>query len=167
MVWIMMTAAGSTKTCMSLVIKHVTLPKATMRNKTHYMPRGLFLVSLSIILMMVSCGKETKESFDSSLLPGKWNSGTEYYRYDSDGTGVYWDSADDVHEEEAQAFKWSYDDSDNSLTLIHWMEMTQDWTVPRVYTIKQLDQSKLVYEDRFGETYSFDRITVTVPENEE
>lgn len=138
-----------------------------MHNKTHYIPRSLLFVSLALLITLVSCGKDIKKSFDSSLLPGKWNRGTEFYRYDTDGTGVYWDTADDVSEDEAQAFKWSYDDSDNSLTLVHWMEMTQDWTVPRVYTIKQLDQSKLVYDDRFGETYSFVRITETAPENEE
>ena len=51
--------------------------------------------------------------FDSSLLIGKWESDGEYYRYDADGTGVTWDTKEDVHEDEAQAFKWS---------LISWTE---------------------------------------------
>ena len=46
---------------------------------------------------------------------------------------------------------------DRSLTHVHWMEMTQDWTVPRVYTVTTLNDSLLEYNDRFGKSYSFTR----------
>lgn len=108
----------------------------------------------ALLFSIASCGKD-KKSFDPDLLLGKWSRGSEYWRYDSNGKGVTWDTADDVHEDEAQAFKWDYDDDDNTLTHIHWMEMTQEWTVPRVYTITELDEKSLVYEDKFGKVYSF------------
>lgn len=120
---------------------------------------GMTLLLPAVLFLMVACKKEKENpSFDSNLLLGKWVSGSEFYRYDSDSTGVYWDTADDVHEEEAQPFKWSYDDEDNSLTHIHWMEMTQDWTVPRVYTVVTLNDSCLVYKDKSGKSYSFTKI---------
>ena len=120
----------------------------------------LLLVAVTLLLV-VSCKKE-KISFDPQLLYGKWVSGSEFWRYDDDGKGVTWDTADDVHEDEAQLFKWIYDDYDNSLTHVHWMEMTQEWTVPRVYTITMLDNTDLVYEDKFGKSYSFKKITDSI-----
>ncbi|MBQ6956748.1 MAG: hypothetical protein IJP80_09065 [Bacteroidales bacterium] len=113
--------------------------------------RIIFLVS-ALLLLTVSC---KKDKFDPDLLIGKWVNGSEYYRYDNGNTGVTWDVADDVHEDEAQAFKWEYDAKENTLTHIHWMEMTQDWTVPRVYTITELNNNSLKYTDKFGKTYSF------------
>lgn len=106
--------------------------------------------------LMFSCKEEPK--FDIDLIVGKWVSGTEYWRYDTDGTGVTWDEADDVHEDEAQAFKWEFDSENNRLNHIHWMEMTQEWTLPKSYTLKALDDRKLSYKDRFDSTYTFNRV---------
>lgn len=116
------------------------------------------LLFAALSILVVSCGK-IDVSFDPQKLIGKWVSDTEYWRYDNDGTGVTWDTSDDVTEEEAQAFKWEYNAADNSLTHIHWMEMTQEWTVPRVYTIMKLNDSSLVYIDKFGKSYSFNKIS--------
>lgn len=115
------------------------------------------LLVVALLFMMVSCVKEFK-SFDPALFHGKWVNGTEYWRYDTDSTGVTWDEGEDVHESEAQPFKWEYNNFDNSLTHIHWMEMTQDWTVPRVYTVTELNDSILQYTDKFGKSYSFSKI---------
>lgn len=116
------------------------------------------LLSFALLMLVVSCD-DIVNSYDPQLLHGKWVSGSEFWRYDDDGTGVTWDTADDVHEDEAQMFKWEYDDSDKSLTHIHWMEMTQEWTVPRVYTITWLSDAELVYVDKFGKSYSFKKLT--------
>jgi hypothetical protein len=56
------------------------------------------VIMLVSMLAFYSCSSETE--FDESLLIGKWKSGTEYYRYDFSGTGVTWDTADDVTEAE-------------------------------------------------------------------
>lgn len=114
------------------------------------------LIILIVMTLVVSCSGKVTE-IDPSLLPGKWVSGTEYWRYDSDGTGSTWDVGDDVSEEEGQPFKWEFDESDNSLTQIHWMEMTGDWTIPQMFTITVLNDSVLSYKHRSGTVYTFAR----------
>ena len=119
--------------------------------------KKVLLFSL-LCLLAVSCKKDPPEpDFDVNKLKGRWVNGSEFWRYDADGTGVTWDTADNVYEEEAQAFKWEFDDESNTLTQIHWMEMTGDWTIPRVYTVTELNDNKLSYFDVFGTTYSFIR----------
>ena len=107
-------------------------------------------------ILMTSCHE--KEHFDIELIIGKWVAGTEYWRYDNDGTGATWDKADDVNEDEAQAFKWEFDPESNHLTLIHWMEMSQEWTIPQMFTLKVLDDNTLSYKDRYDSTYTFTRV---------
>ena len=114
------------------------------------------LLFSAMCLLLSSCVDDV--FMDPTLLIGKWESDGEFYRYDSDGTGVTWDTKDDVYEDEAQPFKWEFNQLDRSLTHIHWMEMTQDWTVPRVYTVTMLNDSVLKYDDRFGKSYSFTRV---------
>ncbi len=115
-----------------------------------------FLIPCILVsLFFTSCGKEEEESFDESLLIGKWVSGTLFYRYDSDGTGGTWDTDDDVTEEEAQPFTWTLEKS--TLTHIHIME-EMGGNVPRVYTVKELTAEKLRYVDDFGKEYSFDKV---------
>ena len=114
------------------------------------------LLFSAMSLLLSSCVDDV--FMDPTLLIGKWESDGEFYHYDSDGTGVTWDTKDDVYEDEAQPFKWEFNQLDRSLTHIHWMEMTQDWTVPRVYTVTTLNDSVLKYDDRFGKSYSFTRV---------
>jgi len=110
-------------------------------------------VSMAVILLAVSCQKE-EESFDQSLLIGKWKSGTLYYKYLSDGSGGTWDTADDVTEEEAQAFTWTLVKSE--LPHIHILEM--GGPVPKVYTVTELTSGSLKYHDDFGADFSFTKI---------
>jgi len=104
-------------------------------------------------LMMFSCEEET--FFDAELLHGKWKSGTLYYRYFSDGKGYTWDTSDDVNEDEAQRFTWTLVRLE--LTHIHVLEI--GGTVPKVYTVKELTTSRLRYEDDFGKSYTFTKVT--------
>jgi len=115
-----------------------------------------FCALLLICFAMSSCNGEEEVSFDISLIVGKWVSGTEYYRYDSDGTGVTWDTADDVTEEEAQPYTWEYDGETNKLTLIHQMEM--GGVVPKYYTLVTLNSTTLAYRDQYSNTSSFTRV---------
>ena len=94
--------------------------------------------------------------FDGSLIVGKWVSGTEYYRYDSDGTGVTWDTSDDVNEEEGQPYTWEFDPETNGLVLVHQMEMGGQ--IPKSYTVTKLTDSLFEYKDRYGQTFSFTRV---------
>ncbi len=110
----------------------------------------IFLMAATLTgLLLVSC--EEFEEFDETLLIGKWESGTLYYRYFSDGTGYTWDVGDDVNEDEAQDYTWTLVESE--LTHIHILEI--GGTVPKLYTVLELTSTSLVYEDDFGKRFSF------------
>ena len=111
------------------------------------------LLCLTASFFIVSCETE-EESFDETLLIGKWQSGTLYYKYIDDGSGATWDTGDDVTEEEAQEFTWTLEQSE--LTHIHIMEM--GGVVPKVYTVTELTSTTLKYKDDFGKSYSFTKI---------
>jgi len=110
------------------------------------------VATILIALMLASCEKES--DFDKSLLTGKWQSGTLFYRYFVNGTGYSWDEGDDVSEDEAQDFTWTLVESE--LTHIHILEI--GGTVPRVYTVTELSSTRLRYRDDFGRSYSFTRV---------
>ncbi len=111
------------------------------------------LVCMSFAIIFNSCKKE-EESFDETLLIGKWKSGTVYERYDSNGKGATWDTSDGVTEELAQEFTWTLDKSD--LTQIHIMELGQE-NVPKYYTVTELTSTTLKYKDDFGVSHSFSK----------
>lgn len=105
--------------------------------------------------LMVSCDTLVEQSFDETLLYGKWKSGTMYYKYLANGSGATWDTKDDVTEAEAQSFTWTLVASE--LTHIHVMVL--GGTVPKVYTVTELTVSTLIYEDDFGKIFSFVKVT--------
>jgi hypothetical protein len=120
-----------------------------MKRILYYLP-----FCLLIPFLVASCEKE-EEYFDESLLIGKWQSGTLYYKYLDDGSGATWDEADDVTEDEAQLFTWTLVASE--LTHIHILEMGA--TVPKVYTVTELTATSLKYKDDFGKSFSFSKVS--------
>ena len=88
-----------------------------------------------MLALLHSCLNEPK--FDKSLLSGKWQQGTLFEKYFSDGTGYTWDEGDDVKEHEAQKFEWTLDDV--NLTQIHLGEMGQK--VPKSYKVTELTKT--------------------------
>lgn len=92
--------------------------------------------------------------FDEFLLIGKWVSETLYYRYNANGTGSEWDTADGVNEDEAHAFTWTLEES----TLSHFYIMEMGPIIPKHYTILKLTTTKLEYEDDSGRTFSFSKV---------
>ncbi|WP_164977491.1 lipocalin family protein [Ancylomarina salipaludis] len=115
----------------------------------------LILLSLSLTaLFTTSCTKdETQPSFDESLIIGKWKSGTLFERYDADQSGATWDTADDVTEPEAQEFTWTI--TKDQLEQIH--IIVNGGLVPKRYTITDLTETTMKYEDDFGVTKSFSK----------
>jgi hypothetical protein len=114
----------------------------------------LYLTSCLVLsFLAVSC-EPTQDSFDESLLIGKWQSGTLYYKYLSDGSGGTWDTADNVTEAEAQKFTWTLVKSE--LTHIHILET--GGSVPKVYTVTELTSTTLKYHDEFGGNFSFTKV---------
>ncbi len=103
-------------------------------------------------------------TFDPNLLIGKWsrpspfatteNPGDEFFRYDTNGTGATWDTADDVTEEEAQTFTWEVTGS--QLTQVHTIEM--GGTVTKIYTLTELTTQRLTYKDEFGSSFTYTKV---------
>jgi hypothetical protein len=113
-----------------------------------------YLTMLSVVtLLAVSCVK-TDVTYDQTLLTGKWQSGTLFYKYLANGTGGTWDTADNVTEAEAQAFTWTL--VNDLLTHIHVLEM--GGSVPKIYTVTELTASSLKYHDDFGKSYTFTKV---------
>lgn len=123
-------------------------------------PCGCFWIVAFAALVFSGCSPEDPTVFDANLLLGKWKSGTEYYRYDTGGAGVTWDTADDVSEAEAQPFTWTLVKSD--LTHIHLTEMGWDGTkavgITKVYTVQSLTATQLVYTNEFGTRYTYTKV---------
>ena len=113
-----------------------------------------YLTMLAVVtLFAVSCTKE-ETTFDETLLTGKWQSGTVFYKYSADGTGGTWDTSDNVTEAEAQPFTWTL--VKDLLTHIHILEM--GGSVPKIYTVTELTATSLKYHDDFGTSFSFTKV---------
>ena len=117
---------------------------------------------LMLVLGLNSCTTEDglNDNFDETLIIGKWErpstltSGKDCYRYDTNHTGVTWDTGDDTTEAEGQKFKWSID-KDNLIN-IHIMESGEQ-AVPKQYTLVLLTSTKLQYKDYTNKVSSFTR----------
>jgi len=108
---------------------------------------------IAISLFVVSCTKE-ETSFDQTLLTGKWQSGTLFYKYLSNGTGGTWDTSDNVTEAEAQAFTWTLEE--DVFTHIHILQVGGN--VPKIYTLTELTSTTLKYHDDFNVNFSFTKV---------
>ncbi len=108
---------------------------------------------LLVSMLLYSCQKDDNTSYDETLLYGKWQSGTLYYKYLSDHTGSTWDTKDDVHEDEAQPFTWQLVNSE--LRQTHPGDMGQ--VVLKYYTITELTSKTLKYKDSYN-SYSFTKV---------
>ena len=95
------------------------------------------------------------EVYDTDMIIGLWQTGTVFYRYNDDFTGVTWDTADDVTELEGSKFTWEV----NKKRIIHFHQMEiNDAIIPKAYTITQLDFSNLGYKDDYKVEHLFTKI---------
>ncbi len=97
---------------------------------------------------------EEESPFDIDLMIGLWQDSTVYYRYNDDFTGVTWDVADDVYEEEGVKFTWEI----KGPLIIHYYKMEIGGMVPKIHTISVLDLERLFYSDEYGVEYDFVKI---------
>ena len=113
-------------------------------------------------LILASCTNHDN-NYRPSQLVGKWvetvngSQGTEYYRFDTGDsvmTGVTWDVADDVSEEEGQPFEWTLDK--DQLTIVHIMEM--GGRIPKVYNVTKLTSSILTIKDNYGQSTDYEKV---------
>lgn len=93
--------------------------------------------------------------YDTDLLIGVWKSGTLFYKFNDDGSGVTWDVADDVNELEGSKFTWEVDKK----RFIHYHKMEiNNAIIPKTYNITKLDLMNLEYEDDFDVKYVFVKV---------
>lgn len=117
------------------------------------MKKICLFATLFVFVILSSCKKE--ESFDESLIPGKWQTGTEFWVYEFGGLGHTWDTADDVTEDEAQSFTW--EKSDARLTVTHIGEMGE--MIPKTYTITTLTNTTFAIKDEVtGRVTTYNRV---------
>lgn len=95
------------------------------------------------------------EVYDTDMLIGVWQSGSVHYRYNEDGTGITWDTADDVMESEGSKFTWEV--NKNSIIHYHQMEISTG-IIPKAYTITKLDLANLEYHDNYDVNTIFVKI---------
>ncbi len=118
------------------------------------MKRKLWLLTVIVASVLMGSCEDPIVTFNAPDMVGKWVRGTEFYRYDSNHSGVTWDTADDVSEQEGQPFTWTLDG--DQLTLVHQMEM--GGVVPKVYTVTVLSSSTLTYRDNYNQTFTYSRV---------
>lgn len=107
-----------------------------------------------VILLCNGCDPITptnSTSFDVANLYGHWVSGTLHEKYNQDGTGCTWDTADDVDEDEAQPFTWTL----NKTTLVQYHQMEMGGVVPKTYTVTKLNATTFCYHDSYNTNYTF------------
>ena len=95
------------------------------------------------------------EVYDSDMIIGLWQMGSVFYRYNADGTGATWDTADDVTELEGSKFTWEVDKK--RITHFHQMEIGSG-IIPKAYTLTKLDLANLEYKDDYKTEYIFTKI---------
>ncbi len=96
-----------------------------------------------------------EEIFDTDMIIGLWQTGSVFYRYNADGTGATWDTADDVTESEGSKFTWEI--NKKKITHFHQMEIGTG-IIPKAYTITKVDLFNLEYKDDYNTEYIFIKI---------
>lgn len=120
------------------------------------------LVIAMVAVMALLAGACHEEEVHIVVQPdqlyGCWvkNGTQEYWRYLEDGTGVTWDEAEEITEEESNLrFEWSVEGD----VLTHVFRGEQgNQAVPKVYTVKGISASSMSWEDDYGLPYTFIKV---------
>lgn len=119
--------------------------------------------------VVASCSLGTEPTFQENDLLGLWQEDGKgaFVRFtaDKDSTGVYkygceWNEGEGVSESDLTQygngwFKWKLVKAD--LTEIHLME-NGGADIPKVYTVRKLTDTELLYEDDFKNVHSFQKM---------
>ena len=122
-----------------------------MKKKCRSVLRTTFL---TLSLALSSCMLETPIDFDRELMVGTWEQDGLFEVYNDNGTGKTWNENEDVSESEAQPFTWTL----KSASLMQIQIMEQGGKIPKIYTVTELTETTLKYEDDFGKEYHFVRL---------
>lgn len=92
--------------------------------------------------------------FDTDLLIGLWKEDEVYYRYNDDGSGVTWDLADDVTEDEGTKMNWTLDHN----LFTHYYIMEIGGIVPKMFNMKVLELDVMEYDDGYGVNHKLSKV---------
>lgn len=113
--------------------------------------KSIILFFALAVLILVSCKKEN--TIDATLLPGVWQiDGTEQFlNFHTDGTGAFWDEADDVYEDDVEVdgngwFKWELT---NDALSINFTIFVSGGSVPKSSTVTKLTGTQMTWRDSF------------------
>lgn len=109
-----------------------------------------------------------EELIDLDNLIGKWQdngSKTEFWRYNEDWTGVYWDESETTEEQASTGnrsglFQWSFDEQ-TGLMRIFWMETLGEFSDPNPgdpVIIEELTPTRMTYKDKSGRRTSLTKV---------
>ena len=120
------------------------------------MKKHVYIVLLAFgALMAAACGRsEIHINVNDDELVGLWQkeNSQEYWRYNEDYSGVTWDEAEDITEEESNlVYTWSVTDGDVLRHVFTGAEANQ--AVPKVYTVKEISSVAMTWEDDYGMRY--------------
>lgn len=101
--------------------------------------------------------KKQKVIYSPTLLVGEWVLGTLHMEYRADGSGLHWDTGEDIRKEEAQRFNWSLDS--NLLTLT--FHAALGGVVPKLYLVTFVDDENLSYRNAYDDSYLWDKVPST------
>ena len=111
---------------------------------------------LVFLFLLAGCEKEQHLNVNPADLHGLWVRNQEYWRFLDNGTGVTWDEAEDVSEQESNLrFEWTL--SLDELTCVFRGEMGNQ-AVPKLYIIREITPTRLRWEDYYGEEYTFSKV---------
>lgn len=122
---------------------------------------NILVLMAALPLMFASCslfGDDTHITVEPEQLHGKWvkNASQEYWRYNSDGTGVTWDESEDVTEEESNlTYEWSI--NGDRLTHVFYGQQGNQ-AVPKVYTVTEIDGGTMKWKDDYGMSYQLNKV---------
>ena len=102
--------------------------------------------------------KDDAVDVEPDQLWGLWVKGNsqEYWRYRSDNTGVTWDEADDVSEDESNlTYEWSVEKG----IITHVFRGEQgNQQVPKTYTIVAWSDNQMKWRDVYGFTTTLNKV---------
>ena len=115
-------------------------------------------MALTIACLLTACQPTPVEKhFNVKYLFGEWVEGTKHNKYAEDGTGTYWDTGDDVSEEEATSFEWMLTYDTLKVNHILW----NGAITPKNYIVTALDSIQLDHYDLFsGQSHHYTKVTV-------
>ena len=136
------------------VVDTFVVPSDTVSRQAPRKSVGLQQDSSEITNLRLFTRKKQHVIYSPSLLVGEWLKGTMHMEYRSDGTGLKWNTVDDLTREDAQHFLWSLDS--NLLSMDFHLE--HGGVVPKYYVVTYVDEESLAYKNVYDDAYLWDKV---------